>query len=86
MSHPTDVYWSGIDINSGDGLRGGPSCYICHKMFAVRASLLAHIAGVHYKSKMYKCQFCGMQFAYKTNVYRHRKTCKSALKDVKLNG
>jgi DNA-directed RNA polymerase subunit RPC12/RpoP len=51
-------------------------CQYCGKNFAVPATLEAHVAGVHFKTKRYKCSACGMDFTYKNNVYRHRKTCK----------
>ena len=58
------------------GLSQQNQCYLCKKSFASRSNLDAHITGVHYKAKMYKCVQCGMSFTYKNNVYRHRKLCK----------
>lgn len=73
-----DRHLSHFQGRGGSGGSKKNSCFYCGKSFAVRASLEAHVAGVHYKAKMYKCDRCGMAFTYKTNVYRHRKVCKGS--------
>lgn len=76
-SHPI-VFSPGRLISRSEGRGENNCCQYCGKSFTVRSTLEAHIAGVHFKTKRYRCSDCGMDFTYKTNVYRHKRICKGS--------